>query len=144
MQAQDNKAPKAVVQQFWNKIFDQGNYDEADHILTPDWHLHQSEWTGGDRDLDGLKTMVEKFRARYPTLRTQINEQEQATAEGNRVVTRFTVTGTHAETGNQVKVEGMSISVFSGEKIKETWVNWDAFGLLAQEDPIDWPKCWWC
>jgi predicted SnoaL-like aldol condensation-catalyzing enzyme len=132
-----------VVRRFWEEVFARGNFDVANEILSAEWILHQSEWTGGNLDLAGLEEMVDAFRERYPNLQTRIDEQ--AIVEGDRVLTRFTVTGTRDdESQTRVVVEGMSVSLFSGGKIASTWVNWDAFGLVCQEDPTEWPKCWWC
>ncbi len=140
MSAEDSKL---VVQRFWEEVFNEGILEVANEILASDWCLRQSKWTGGDLDLAGLQDMLGKFRERYPDLHTQ--SVESAVVEGGGVLTRFTVTGTHHGTGNQVVVEGMSISLFFGDRIKESWVNWDAFGLIVQEDPSDrWPLCWWC
>lgn len=140
MPAEDNKA---IVQRFWDEIFDQGDFGAANEIVDPEWVLHQSHWTGGDRNLEGFRGMLDKFRAVYPNLDAQI---ESATVEGERVMTRFNVTGTRVETEIQVEVEGISISLIYGGRIKESWVNWDAFGLVQQESPEEprWPRCWWC
>lgn len=133
---------KRIVQRFWEEVFSRGNLAEAERLLTPDWRLHQSEYTGGDQDLNNLRATIDAFRDRYPVLLAQVTEQ--AAVEGDRVLTRFVVTATSQEPQRQVTVEGMSLSRFSGEQIRETWITWDAFGLVCQEDGSDWPKCWWC
>ena len=60
-------------------------------------------------------------------------------AEGERVVIRWTVTGTHkgelrgiAPTGKHVTVMGMVISRFAKGKVEEDWINFDALGLMQQ------------
>ena len=55
------------------------------------------------------------------------------------MVSRRTSRATHqgelegiAPTGTQVMSTGMSIARFSGGKIVEYWVNWDALGVMQQ------------
>jgi predicted ester cyclase len=54
-------------------------------------------------------------------------------------VVRWAVRGTHQgelmgipPTNNQVTIAGMSIERVSGDKIVETWDNYDAMGLMQQ------------
>ncbi len=68
-------------------------------------------------------------------------------AEGDRVATRWTGTGTHegelmgiAPTGNRVEVAGMVISRISGGKIAESWSNYDALGMMQQLGVIPSPE----
>ncbi len=62
-------------------------------------------------------------------------------AEGDKVVTRHTLTGTHQgefmgvpATGKGVKVTGMWIHRLAGGKIVEgrEWGVWDALGMMQQ------------
>jgi predicted ester cyclase len=60
-------------------------------------------------------------------------------AEGDLVMTRFFAQGTHlgpflgaAPTGRKVSYGGMDLNRIKGGKIVESWVNYDALGLLQQ------------
>ena len=64
-------------------------------------------------------------------------------AEGNKVVTRFTITGTHkgqfigsSPSGAEVEVTGISIDRHEGGKIVEYWGNSDQLALLQQMGAI--------
>jgi predicted ester cyclase len=55
------------------------------------------------------------------------------------VTTRYTSTGTHtaefhgiAPTNKKLSVDGIAINRISRGKIVETWVIWDALGLMQQ------------
>lgn len=37
-----------------------------------------------------------------------------------------------APTGEKITVTGIAISPFAGHKLVDSWVHWDAFGLLEQ------------
>jgi len=59
--------------------------------------------------------------------------------EGDSVAACYTVRGTHtgellgnAPTRKQVTLSGTVMCRFLGGKIVETWVNWDALGMLQQ------------
>lgn len=60
-------------------------------------------------------------------------------AEGDQVVCRFSVRGTHTNpwrglppTGKQVLITGINISRFAENKVIEDWFNTDIFGLAQQ------------
>jgi hypothetical protein len=56
-----------------------------------------------------------------------------------KVVTRFHYGGTHknqfegiAPTGRRVNGTGITIQRFQGDRVQETYTNWDALGLMQQ------------
>jgi predicted ester cyclase len=60
-------------------------------------------------------------------------------AEGDKVVWRWCITGTHAgelmgipPTGKSIKISGIVISRFANGKWAEDYVNWDTLGMLQQ------------
>jgi predicted ester cyclase len=60
-------------------------------------------------------------------------------AEGNKVVWRYTVRGTHqgefmgiAPTGKSITLTGILVSRFADDKVVEDWNNYDALGLMQQ------------
>ena len=64
---------------------------------------------------------------------------EEIFSAGDRVVVRWTGTGTHLgelngvpATGNRIRVDGITIHRMSGRKIAETWEVWDTLGFLQQ------------
>jgi predicted ester cyclase len=76
-------------------------------------------------------------------MRADIDELFSA---GDRVVCRWRFSGTHcgplegiAPTGRQVTITGLSIARFSGDRIQETFVNWDALGLMQQLGVVTMP-----
>jgi len=64
---------------------------------------------------------------------------EDIIAEGDKVLVRLVLTGTHsgnglgvAPTGNPVRVAGLVLVRISGEQIVEGWNSWDQLGFLRQ------------
>jgi steroid delta-isomerase-like uncharacterized protein len=85
---------------------------------------------------EGLKTLAQGYVSAYPDMDFTIEEQ---IAEGDKVVYRWTATGTHKgellgipPTGKKATVTGITIDRIKGGKVVETWNQWDNFGLLQQ------------
>ena len=131
MSTQDNLA---LVQRWFNEVFTQGNLSVADEIFAADYVNHDP--TGWPQGPQGAKAAASAYRAGYSDLAFTIEDQ---IADGDRVATRWTAHGTHdgelygvPPTGKKVTVTGISIERVAGGKIAETWVNFDALGMLQQ------------
>ena len=133
MSAEDNAA---LVRRFVEEVFNRGNLDVVDQLVTPDYVHHDptTEEFGSGRE--GFKRLIRFYREAFPDLAIELEDQI-ATAE--KVVDRWTGRGTHrgelmgmAPTGREVRAGGMSIHRISGGRIAETWNNYDALGMLGQ------------
>jgi steroid delta-isomerase-like uncharacterized protein len=127
---------KAVSRRVVEELFVGGKLDLADELATPDYVGHDVAAPEPIRGPDGLKEQAKGYRDAFPDLQFKIEEQ---IAEGDKVVTRWTATGTHrgdlfgmAPTGKQATITGVTIDRFSGGKMAESWDNWDALGLMQQ------------
>jgi predicted ester cyclase len=92
---------------------------------------------------DGFKSLIFGYRAAFPDLRMEI---EDSFGAGDRVVTRFTVHGTHegefmglAPTGRTIEVGGIAIDVMRDGKRVDGWAETDQLGLLKQLGIVDPP-----
>lgn len=90
----------------------------------------------GELKREALKQFVASLLAAFPDGRWTVEDQ---VAEGDKVVTRWSFTGTHqgelmglAPTGKQVTTSGMVIDRIVESKIVEEWEEWDALGLMQQ------------
>src|SRR4028118_1849687 len=91
---------------------------------------------GGVRGPEGCKEYVAAYRSAFSDLHLEIEDQ---IAEGDKVVTRWTGTGTHdgelagiPPTGNQVTLPEMEIVRISGGKLVEGWEGYDSMNLMRQ------------
>ncbi len=92
--------------------------------------------TEGDRSLEeDIKYSVPFFTA-IPDLRATV---EDMVAEGDKVVTRWTMHGTHERpilgipaTGKQATVKGVTIKRIASGKVVEEWALIDMLGLMQQ------------
>ncbi|HEX6710702.1 MAG TPA: ester cyclase [Rubrobacter sp.] len=140
MSAEENKA---VVRRFLDEVFGGGNLELVDEIFAPDYVLHDPAIPGEVSGTEGIKQYVSMYRGAYPDTHFTIEDQ---IAEGDHVVTRWKGQGTHRgelmgipPTERLVTVTGVEVDRVSGGKIEETWVNYDALGMMQQLGAIPTP-----
>jgi steroid delta-isomerase-like uncharacterized protein len=124
---------KQLVRRYWEE-FGEGISARLDEFFGEDYIDHQP-----DRELHGrdeLKAFVTAILAAFPDSRVKL---EDIIAEGDKVVTRWAMKGTHngefmgiAATGKPVKIAGLTISRIANGKIVEEWEMGDALGLMQQ------------
>jgi steroid delta-isomerase-like uncharacterized protein len=130
------KENKALSLRADEELFNRGNMDVADELFAASFMFHDpanhEDWHGPE----SVKQYAAMMRAAFPDLRYTVEDQ---IAEGNRVSTRYTASGTHegellgiAPTGNRVEITGISIMRIEGGRIEEIWENYDALGMLQQ------------
>jgi steroid delta-isomerase-like uncharacterized protein len=111
------------------------NPDILDEVYTPDLVWHEP-----DQDIQGIeeaKQFLSTYKSAFPDLKATVEDQ---IAEGDKVVTRWTISGTHQgeieglgpPTGRQMEVEGISISRFEGGKVVEEWEQYDNLSFMQQ------------
>jgi predicted ester cyclase len=127
---------KAIVRRYVEEISNQGNLDLVDEIFDR-YVSHQPDGSTLERGPEDVKRIRAAHFEAFPDERVSIEEQ---IAEGDKVVSRLTVRGTHqrgfrgmAPTGKEVEIKGISIFRFSEEgKVVESWESFDELGLMRQ------------
>ncbi|HEX6384664.1 MAG TPA: ester cyclase [Anaerolineae bacterium] len=122
-----------AVDLFW-QVYNETTVELLDDILAPTYVGHVN-----GRDIPGAaaaKTFISAFKSAFPDARFTIQDRIEA---GDKVVTRWTATGTHggpflgAEPSNRrINTQGITIFQLAGGKILELWGNWDVFGVMDQ------------
>jgi steroid delta-isomerase-like uncharacterized protein len=86
--------------------------------------------------IEGVKRMAALWHAAFPDLQCRVDDE---IAEGDRVMTRWTMRGTHLgtfrglpPTGRFVTGWAMEVSRIEGDKIAEQWLLWDTLNMLQQ------------
>jgi steroid delta-isomerase-like uncharacterized protein len=130
------EANKAVARRIIEEVYNGGRLEVADELVASDYVGYDAASPEPMRGPDGVKRQAEGYRTAFPDIRLTIEDE---IAEGDRVVTRWTATGTHeAElfgippTGKQATVSGITISRIADGRIAENWISWDTLGLLQQ------------
>src|ERR1700704_6448566 len=127
---------KAIVRRLFEELWNKGNLSVADQLFTPNYAHHDPSTPDFGRGPESEKKRATLYRTAFPDLRLTI---EDIIAEGETVMVRWSCRGTHkgdlsgiAPTGRQVTISGVSIACFTGGKMSEGWVNWDALSLMQQ------------
>ena len=136
---------KALLRRSVEEVFSaQGDLDVADEIYAPNYVGHNPLDPEDVRGPEGAKEQARMYRSAFPDVRLNIEEQ---VAEGDRVVTRWIGSGTHqgemmgiAPTGNQIRVDGITISRIQDGKVVEDWELFNALGLMQQLDGVPTPE----
>ena len=127
---------KALVRREFAEVWNQGNLAAVDAIFAPDYVGHDSGSPEPVRGREALKRFFTEQRAALADLQARI---EDLVAEGDRVVVRWTTSGTQQgellgvpPTGKCVTLTGISILRVAGEQIAEEWTTWDALAVLRE------------
>jgi steroid delta-isomerase-like uncharacterized protein len=123
---------KALARRAWEIG---GNPDLLDEVYATDLVWHEP-----DQDIQGLE-QAKQFIAMYKTAFPDLNATvEDVIAEGEKVVTRVTIRGTHQgeveefgpPTGRQIEIKGLTIHRIEGGKIVEDWDSYDNLSVMQQ------------
>ncbi len=123
---------KALALRSWESV---DNPDTLDEVYAPDVVWHNPE--GDIQGLEEAEQFVAMIKTAFPDMSTTV---EDVIAEGEKVVTRVTIRGTHQgeveeygpPTGKQVELEGITIHRFEEGKIVEEWNSYDNLSILRQ------------
>src|ERR687894_499243 len=127
---------KASFRRYLEEAWNQNNLELVDETF--DRYLsHQPDGSVLERGPEDVKRFVSEFRSACPDLRLIIEEQ---IAEGDKVVSRGTIRGTHlgefrgmAPTGEEMDIPGMAVFRFSEEgKVVESWDSYDQLSLMRR------------
>jgi predicted ester cyclase len=123
---------KALARRAWELA---DNPDILEEVYAPDvvWHEPDQEIRG----LEQAKKFVSAYKTAFPDMKITV---EDVIAEGDKVVSRVTLRGTHQgeteefgpPTGRQIEGGGITISRIEGGKIVEDWDSNDNLTTLQQ------------
>jgi predicted ester cyclase len=129
------EANTALVHRYIADVWQNGNLAALDTYLALDYRRHVSP-TAPPLTRDGQKQRLAGFRSAFPDLVLTLDE---AMAEGDRVVFRSTMRGTHEgvfqgipPTGVRVTVALLDMVRVQDGRIVDQWGGPDLFDLLRQ------------
>jgi predicted ester cyclase len=133
MSAEENVA---AVRDFVERAWNSGDEAVFDEHLHPDF--------GGPGGRERFRAMILGFRSAFPDLVLEVHDMFGA---GEKVVTRFTMRGTHrgeflwmAPTGRTVEFDGIAIDVMRDGVRVDGWAQLDRLALLTQLGTVDLPR----
>jgi steroid delta-isomerase-like uncharacterized protein len=133
---------KATVRRYLEEAWNQKNLGILDQLTASDYARYISG-QASPLDREGQKQRIASFHQALPDVHLTL---EDLIAEGDRVVFRITLRGTHSgtlmgvpPTGKQVTISAFDIARLADGKIVEHWGQMDTFGLLQQLGAISTP-----
>jgi steroid delta-isomerase-like uncharacterized protein len=133
---QDTHDNKALVLRFYDELWNKGNGAAAYELVAPDNVRHDLRPGNAPPGPEGQKLIAEIFRTAFPNLHINV---DAVVAEGDTVVARWTMRGTHEgawagvpPTGKHISFSGVNFFRITGGKITEIWNFRDDLGLREQ------------
>ncbi len=133
---------KAIARRAYEAI-NQNNLDALDEMVASDVTDHDAG-PGQAPGLEGVKQIFSSLHTAFPDFHMDV---EDMIAEGEKVVARVTMSGTHqgefmgiAPTGNRVEVSGIDILRIADGKFVERWGNFDDLGMMQQLGAVPSPE----
>ena len=127
---------KEIHRRVWEEFRGPGTMELADELLTADFVDHDPNNPEDYRTPEGAKEEISMYRGAFPDMTATVTDQD---AEGDKVTTRWKVTGTHdgdlggiAPTGKTIEISGKSEARIEGGKVAEEWHEWDQAAMLEQ------------
>ena len=135
----------SVVSRIYEEVLNAGKIEQADTLVAAEYIDHNPIGLGGKSGIEGFKQTVRALRFAFPDLRFTV---DQMIVNGDQVVTRTTMQGTHKNsfmgvdpTGKPVTVSGFDIFRVADGVVAERWGTLDGLTLMQQIDvfiPMAW------
>lgn len=135
MDQSETERNKAVIHRFVEEVQNQRNWATYDELNDPSF-VNLSSPPGVPSDREGGKAYLGGFLGAFPDGHFTIDDM---IAEGDQVVTKKTLTGTHSEplgdlpaTGRSVSLQFVDIMRVRDGRIVEHWLSMDQLSFMQQ------------
>jgi steroid delta-isomerase-like uncharacterized protein len=127
---------KQIALRLYEEVWNERKLNVVDELISPSHALHDPNLSGSQTGPDGYKQQVVRFTTAFPDLHFAI---EDIFSELNKVVVSWMISGTHEggyegipPTDKKIFVHGITIHHIADGKILDSFVSWDALGLMRQ------------
>ena len=126
---------KTIIKMFVEEVINQGKLDRGDDLVVADF-VELDPLPGQQQGREGLKEVIGQMRAAFPDMHWVL---EEMIAEGDKVASRFTWTGTHrgpflgiSATGRTVTVKGVVIDRLVEGRMADSRILMDTLSMMQQ------------
>ena len=127
---------KAIVRRLYEEVWNKRRLELVDEIISPSHALHDPNLSGSAVGPEAYKRQVTRFITAFPDLRFTV---EDIVGEKEKLAVAWTISGTHKSefmgipaTNKKVSVDGITINHIVNAKIMDSYVSWDAWGMMQQ------------
>jgi steroid delta-isomerase-like uncharacterized protein len=127
---------KAIVRRLYEEVWNKRRIELVNELISPSHALHINNAADSSIGPEAYKGQVTLFLKGFPDLRFSI---EDVVAEQEKVVVSWNISGTHegefmgiSATHKKVSVDGITIHHIVNGKIMDSYVSWDALGMIQQ------------
>lgn len=127
-------ANKELLRRFYKVVYVDWDMSLADEVVSPRFISH--DWPEGQTGPQAFRDYYSAMLSAVPDARYEVDD---LIAEGDRVVVRWRLFGTHkgdfrglAPTGRAIVLKGIAIYRVEGAKLMERWVVSDLYGMLEE------------
>ncbi len=127
---------KHIVRRLYEEVWNERKLDVVDELISPSHALHDPNVSGSQIGPDAYKQQVARFTTAFPDLHFAI---EDIFSEKDKLVVSWMISGTHKgeyegipPTDKEISVDGITINYLANGKILDSYVSWDALGLMRQ------------
>ncbi len=127
---------KAIARRLYNGMSSQGDWSVADELVAENFVDHNPPGPDIAPGREGFIQVFSGFRAAFPDMTMTIDDQ---VAEGDKVVSRLTASGTHLgdyvgmpATGKSFSIGVIDVFRIEGGMIVERWGQSDDMGMMQQ------------
>ena len=127
---------KQMLKNCLDEVWNHGTPDAVEKFFAANCVRHDPSGLSEVSGIEAIKQLHVGLRTGFPDSHYTLDDM---VAEGSKVVTRWTVRGTHKgemmgvkATGKTIETPGITVSRVEGGKIVEEWLIWDTFGFMKQ------------
>ncbi|MGI8476283.1 MAG: ester cyclase [Thermomicrobiales bacterium] len=124
---------KQLARRFFEEIWNDRDESAIERFIPVDAKGNDPDFGSGR---EGFRDQWRKWQSAFPDLHFEIVD---LIAEGDKVLTRWVLTGTHrgeflgvAPSGKAIRVQGMSLDRIEDGWVAEGFDGWDALGMRQQ------------
>ena len=124
---------KGLARRFFEEIWNDRDESAIERFIPVDAKGNDPDFGSGR---EGFRDQWRKWQTAFPDLHFEIVD---LIAEGDKVLTRWVLTGTHqgeflgvAPSGKAIRVQGMSLDRIEDGWVAEGFDGWDALGMRQQ------------
>jgi predicted ester cyclase len=137
---------KAIRRRYFQEAWIEKDETAYERYISPDVVDNGVKTTGMGGPPSGIEGVKQRHAATFAALPDCEYIVHDMVAEGDKLSTRFTITGTHVGeymgvpgTGKRLAFSGIDIVRMQDGKLMEHWVEVDLLGLLQQLGLVKWP-----